>query len=101
MCICCVCHVIAESMSEICRIHTRVNPASDSICDSESDVRTFSYAADEKGILTAIRPSAFVFSTCADMVVGVEVEDVCIRIVTAIFGCEGCSNAISELGIRR
>jgi hypothetical protein len=88
-------------MSEIRRIHAGINPASYPICNSESDVRTFSYAADEKGILTAIRPSAFVFSTCADMVVGVEVEDVCIGIVTAVFGCEGCSNAICELGIRR
>jgi hypothetical protein len=35
------------------------------------------------------------------MVVRVEVEDVCVGIVAAVFGCEGCSNAICELGARR
>ncbi len=33
------------------------------------------------------------------MIIGVEVEDVCVGVVAAVFGSEGRSNAVGKFGI--
>lgn len=80
-----MCHIIAEPMSEVCRINTRICPASYTVCDSERDFRRGIDAGYEESILARARTRAFVFSPREDAVVGVEVEDVGIGVVAVVF----------------
>lgn len=50
--------------------------------------------------MAAVRTRAFVFPTGADVVIGVEVKDVGIGVVAAVFGCEGGGDAVCEFGGR-
>lgn len=87
-------------MREVRWVDAGIYPPSNTVCDAESDVRTGPYTADEEGILSTVGSRAFVFPPRADVVVGVEVEDVCVGVVASVFGCEGGRDAVSEFGTR-
>lgn len=94
----CVRHVVAESVGEVCWVDAGVYPASYAVCDAESYVGGGAYARDEEGILSAVWARAFVFPAGADVVVGVEVEDVGVGVVASVFGCERGGYAVGEFG---
>lgn len=98
--VCCVSHVIAEPVREIRWVDARVYPSSNTVCNAEGYVGTLAHAAYEEGVLPAVRACTLVFPTGADVVIGVEVEDVCVWVVAAVFGCERRCDAICEFRVR-
>jgi hypothetical protein len=78
-------HIIAESVSELCWIHPRIYPSSNSICDPESYIRAFPNSANEEGVLSTGWTGFLIFPPRFDVVIGVEVEDVPFGVVAAVF----------------
>jgi hypothetical protein len=91
-------HVIAEAVGEIRGIHAGIHPAPNTICDSKGNIIALSNSAHKESILSAIGPGPLVFPSRADVVVGVEVEDILVGVIAAVLCSKGGRNAIAKFG---
>lgn len=93
-------HSLTQAVGEVGGVNALIGPAADSIGYSKCHVAAVACPRYEKSILAAVRPSCENVLPGGNLRLGVEGEDIILRVEAASFGRERCPDSVREGGTR-